>query len=251
MANRTTEDIILLAYRQTSIISPTEIPSAVQMSDGFNLLNDLISLFNASELYIPYQSIINFDMVAGNNKYIFSNETQPVGPNLPVPIVSNPIIELDFVNLTFGNVIYPVRIISKAEFYNNIRVVGLPGIPVFCFLSPQPTMGTSTIVEFYPFPVRTFDVQMKCKVALNYLTRFTNVTNLPAFYFRFLRYALARELMSFYPSANWSATDEKEFLDMKEKMTAANEWNLAVKTDKTLNFGGPFYTYAVNGMLIV
>jgi hypothetical protein len=34
MANRTTEDIIIMAYRQTSIISANEIPSAVQMSDG-------------------------------------------------------------------------------------------------------------------------------------------------------------------------------------------------------------------------
>ena len=251
MANRTTEDIIILAYRQTSIISANEIPSAVQMSDGFNLLNDLISLFNSSELYIPYQSIINFNMVGGQNRYIFSQQPQMPSPPGPPSIVSNPIIELDFVNLIFGTVIYPVRIISKAEFYNNIRVVGLPGIPVFCFLSSQNVQGNASIVEFYPYPSQAFAIEMKCKVVLNYLTRFTNATDLPPFYFRFLRYSLARELMSFYPSTNWSATDEKEYLDMKEKMTAADEWNLAVKTDKTLNFGGPYYTYAVNGMLIV
>jgi hypothetical protein len=257
MSTRTTEDIIIGAYHEIGEITPNEIPSQGQIAQGFDLLNDMIGAFSMSSLYIPFDQRISFVTVPGSGKYVFTRAPQPIGPpplpGDPIIVASNLVVTLNFVNLAFtpdvpGTVIYPVRIISKAEFYGVIRINQLPGIPNYCFLDVESTEST---IQFYPVPNLAYPVEIKAKVALDYVTRFTDITALPPFYFRFLRKALARELISYYPSANWPATAEAEYIKMEKLITAADEWNCAVKTDKTLNMGTQPYFFAANGILIV
>lgn len=259
MANITTEQLILQSYRMASIISPNEVPDAEQMSNGFELINEIISTFQMSGLFIPFDKIINFTSTAGVSKYTFTNALLPIAPPGPPPdfpfvqapeqvVPSDFIVKLDYVNLAFGNVIYPVRIIAKSEYYDNIRISSLQSIPVFCFLERG---STTSSINFYPTPIRAFPMEIKAKVALNYLTRFTTITAVPQYFIKFLRHALARDLLPYYPSSNWTDRSEAEYQRLYKLITAADEWNLSIKTDKTLNYGGPFYALSAAGVLLV
>jgi hypothetical protein len=256
MSTRTTEDLVLSAYHMLGEITPNEVPSMGQIDQGFNIFNDMIGALSMSSIYIPFESKVSFVTQPATDKYIFTNELQPIGPpplpGDPVFIGSNQIVTLNFVNIQFsgvpGTVIYPVRILSKSEFYGITRVKDLPGLPVYCFLDRQRTEST---LQFYPTPNLEYPVEVKAKLALDYVTRFTDITALPPFYFKFLRYAIARELLAYYPTANWPAQSESEYLKMEKLISGANDWNCAVKTDQTLNMGRQPYAFAANGILII
>ena len=243
MSNRSIEDIVLSSFRLLGELRRGEIPDNGQINEAFDVMNNMISAFSMSSLFIPYEKIISFSLVGGSDKYIFTNVPQPIGPppapGDPIIVASNQIIDLNFVNLeltgTPGSAVYPVRVISKAEFYGTIRIKQLPSIPIYCFLNVQRLNST---VQFYPVPNIAYPVEIKAKIALDYVTRFTDITALPPFYFKFLIYSLARELRSYYPSSNWPATAENEYLEMKKLIQGSNEWNCAIKTDQTLNYNG-------------
>lgn len=258
MANRTTEDIIFSAFFQIGEFRPNEVPSDGQINQGFNLLNDLIGALSMDSLFIPLDSTILFDAVPGFDKYRFTTELAPIGPP-PIPpepifIASNRIVKLNYVNTTLvvaggpGSVIYPIRILSKAEFYGFIKVNQIPGPPSFCFLDIQ---GQESTVQFYPTPNLAYPIEIKCKVGLDYVTRFTDVKALPPFYFRFLRYALARELLSFYPSSNWPPSSEDEYQTMRKLIQGANSFNLDVRTDQTLALRRRRYPIVSNGFIFI
>lgn len=256
MSTRTTEDIIISAFQMLGQITPNEVPSQGQIQIAFNLLNDIIGAWSMSGVYIPFETKIPFVTTGGFDKYLFTSTLQPIGPppspGEPIVIASNQIITLDYVNCSLspddGTLVYQVRILSKAEFYESSRVQNAPGPPVFCFLDRQ---ATQSIVQFYPVPNIAYPVEIKAKVALDYITRFTNITALPPFYYRFMRYAIARELLQFYPSSNWTAQAEQQYNDMRNSIQSANDWNCTVKTDMTLNMGRRLRGVAVNGMIII
>jgi len=256
MSNRSVEDIVLSAFRMIGELRRGEVPDQGQINEAFDIMNNMIGAFSMSSLFIPYEKKINFNLTAGSNQYIFTSVPQPIGPppppGSPVIIGSNQIIMLNYVNLEFlgnpGSIVYPIRVISKSEFYETIRIKALTSIPVYCFLTIE---RLQSIVQFYPTPNINYPVEIKAKVTLDYLTRFTDITALPPFYFKFLIFALARELISYYPSGNWTPQAENEFIEMRKLVQGADEWNCSIKVDKTLNFSNQFYYYAASGILIV
>lgn len=254
MSTRTTEDIILSAYYRIGEITPNEVPSDGQISQGFYLLNNMMGALSMDNLFIPLDTVISFVTIPGFDKYKFTNELAPIGPP-PIPpepifIPSNRIVKLNYVNLTFpgspGSMIYPVTILSKSEFYGMIRVNTMIGPPSCCFLDIQ---GLDSTVQFYPTPNLSYPIEVKAKVGLDYVTRFTNVTALPPFYFEFLETALARKLLTYYPSANWPDTAEKEYQVMRKLIQGANSWNCSVRIDQTLNMRRRSNVFIVNGVI--
>jgi len=254
MSTRTTEDIILSAYYRIGEIRPNEVPSDGQINQGFYLLNNMIGALSMDNLFIPLDSSVSFFTVPGFDKYKFTTELAPIGPPVlppaPIFIPSNRIVKLNFVTLTFtgstGSIIYPVTILSKAEFYGMIRVTNLVGPCTYCFLDIQANDST---IQFYPTPNLSYPVTVQSKVGLDYVTRFTDVTTLPPFYFEFLETALARKLLAYYPSANWPETAEKEYQVMRKLIQGANSWDCTVRIDETLNMNRRYFPIISNGLI--
>lgn len=133
---------------------------------------------------------------------------------------------------------YPIRIINKAQYYGVVRQVGLLSRPGFVFLNKQ---ATESFVTFYPGPDQPYPCQLQVKCMINSLTNQDTLGELPPNYYGFLKYALARKFLAYYPSGNWTQTAEDEYLDYYMTLKPVNETDLTIRPSVTLTAPEPFY----------
>lgn len=210
-----------------------EIPDAFMLSSGLEIINELINKFAADSIYIPFLTTLDFVMVEGQATYSIGNDPDS-------DIVGDRIVDLSFANYTVQTIEYPIRIINKATYYNIVRLSPpqLQARPGFCFLDKQ---ATTSYVTFYPSPDQPYPCSLKAKVMVDQLDEHELLTELPPFYYGFMKYALARKFRSYYPSSNWPDTAEEEYQNYLSILKNANETDLTIRPSGILNAPEPFY----------
>jgi hypothetical protein len=133
---------------------------------------------------------------------------------------------------------YPVRIINKAQYYNVVRQIGLLARPGFVFMDKQ---ATESFITYYPAPDQPYPASVQVKSYLNFLDNQDTLGELPPNYYGFLKYALARKFLSYYPSGNWNQTAEDEYQDYYMTVKPTNETDLTIRPSVTLTAPEPFY----------
>lgn len=231
--NRTTNDLIVNALQLIGEISPDEIPSSAVVAKCLYLLNDLLDYFSVKGILIPFINELTFNITAGKSDYTISNATS-------ADVIGERIVELDYVTLVSNASAYPCRIINRSQLYNISRSTQITGRPIQVILDRQPLF---TKLRFYPSPDMTYECQVRGKFMLDSLELFDNLDEIPRYMFRFLRYALARELLSEFPSANWSPINENEYADMFASLKATSDISMAIFADNTLNTNTRYGTY--------
>jgi hypothetical protein len=136
------------------------------------------------------------------------------------------------------NIVYPMRIINKATYNNVVRLQNLLARPGFIFLNKQPTESFITV---YPSPDQPYPVILQVKSMLNSLTADQDLTGLPPYYYGFLKYALGRKFLAYYPSGNWPQQNEEEYTDYYNNLKNANETDLTIRPSMIMNAPEPFY----------
>lgn len=133
------------------------------------------------------------------------------------------------------NIVYPLYIISKAEFYNTTRLLQLNARPNYIFLNKQPT---ESLITVYPAPDQPYPCTIQVKGMINSLDINDNLTELPPYYYGFLKYALAAKFLAYYPSGNWPEGNQKELDDYYSNLKNANETDLTIRPTMILNSNG-------------
>ena len=133
---------------------------------------------------------------------------------------------------------YPIRILNKAQYYGVVRQVGLLARPGFVFLNKQ---ATESFITFYPVPDQPYPCTLQVKCMINKLDNQDTLGELPPNYYGFLKYALARKFLGYYPSGNWTQTSEEEYQDYYMTFKNTNETDLTVRPSVTLTAPEPFY----------
>lgn len=230
---RTANDIIVKSFYLIGEISPDELPSGSQVTEALYYLNDLFDHFSSLGIFIPFVKDLTFNLQAGKDKYTISNVD-------PADIVAERIVELDYVNVVRDNISYPVRIVRRSDVFNNTRLVNLTTRPGTVILERD---NQVTTLQFYPVPDFTYECNVRAKFMLDHLELFDDIEEIPPYYFRFLRYALGRELLNVYPSANWSDRAEAEYQAMYRNITAANDLDMSIFPSNILmsKYGGSIY----------
>jgi len=136
------------------------------------------------------------------------------------------------------NLIYPMRIINKATYYNVVRQSNLLARPGFIFLNKQ---ATESFITVYPVPDQPYPFELQVKSMINFLRSQDTMNELPPNYYGFMKYALARKFRSYYPSGNWNETSEDEYQDYYQTLKNANETDLTIRPSVTLTAPEPFY----------
>jgi len=154
---------------------------------------------------------------------------------LPVNIVSTNSPQLP---PTITNIVYPIYVISKAEFYNIVRLENLLARPGFIFLDKQPNESFITV---YPTPDQPYPCFIQVKGMIDSLEINTDISSIPPYYYGFMKYALARKFLAYYPSGNWPQTNEDEYQDYFSNLKNANETDLTLRPSVILNAPQPFY----------
>lgn len=133
---------------------------------------------------------------------------------------------------------YPIRIIQKSQYYGVVRQNGLIARPGFVFLNKQ---DNESFVTFYPAPDQPYPCILQVKSMINELLEQDTLGELPPNYYGFLKYALARKFLSYYPSGNWPQTAEDEYQDYYMTLKNANETDITIRPSVTLTAPEPFY----------
>lgn len=230
---RTTNDIIINSLYLLGELGVGETPDAFMLSTGLELVNELLDKFSSDSIYVPFLKTISFTMVPGQDVYTVSDI---VSAN----ITSDRIIDLSFANYLVQTISYPIKIINKATYYGVVRLSQptLMARPGFVFLDKQ---DTSSSIVFYPAPDQPYPCTLKVKQMIDKLDAQENIDELPPFYYGFLKYALARKFLSYYPSGNWSQTAEDEYQDYYNTLKNANETDLTIRPSVILDAPQPFY----------
>ncbi|CAK0777629.1 hypothetical protein CCP3SC1AL1_910004 [Gammaproteobacteria bacterium] len=232
---RTTNELIINALYLTGELGVGETPDSFMLSSGLELINELIDKFSADSIYIPYLKELSFTMVSGQAAYTVSDM-------VTADVTSNRIVDLSFANYTVPSagqgIIYPLKIINKAQYYNVTRLLPLNTRPGFIFLDKQ---STESIVTLYPAPDQAYPCVLGVKVMINKLVANQDLTELPPFYYGFMKYALARKFLAYYPSANWAETSEQEYQDYYNIIKNVNETDLTIRPSSVLSKPEPFY----------
>lgn len=233
---RTTNDAIIGALYLIGELGVGETPDNFMLSTGLEIINEILDGFAADSIYVPFLTTIDFIMTVGKDKYSVSDI-------VPADINADRIIDLSFANYTVQPqasepIVYPMKIINKATYYNVVRLQNLLARPGFIFLDKQATQSFLTV---YPAPDQPYPCSVQCKVMINSLTANQDLTDLPPFYYGFLKYAIGREFRSYYPSANWNETAEEKYQDYISTLKNANETDLTIRPSVTMTAPEPFY----------
>ena len=229
---RTTNELIVNSLYMLGELGVGETPDAFMLSTGLELINELIDKFAADSIYIPFLTTINFNMVPGQAEYTLSTLA---GAN----VNSDRIVDLSMANYTVQNQInYPIKIVNKAQYYGIVKQTNLNSRPSIVFLNKQ---ATESIITFFPAPDQAYPCQLKCKVMIDKLDEHESLNELPPFYYGFMKRALARTYLQYYPSGNWPQTAEDEYQDYYNILKNANETDLTVRPSVLLNANQPWY----------
>jgi hypothetical protein len=233
---RTTNDAIISALYLIGELGVGETPDNFMLSTGLEIINEILDGFAADSIYVPFLTTINFLIVIGKDKYSVSDI-------VPADINADRIIDLSFANYTVQPqasepIVYPMRIINKATYYNVVRLQNLLARPGFIFLDKQ---ATESFLTVYPAPDQPYPCSVQCKVMINSLSANQDLTDLPPFYYGFFKYAIGREFRSYYPSANWNETAEDKYQDYISTLKNANETDVTIRPSVTMTAPEPFY----------
>ena len=222
----TVNDLIIRAFETIGIYSPYKLLSGEQLLSGLYYFNEMLDYFQSSGLYIPYYTDVSFDMVATQNEYVVSKDAGS-------DVNSNPIIELDYVTISYAtqyDTSYPVSIVTYDQYDMIVRNNSTTARPTKVIL--QKGVDTSKLI-FFPVPDVAYRCNFRGKLYLSDVDIQDHLYDVPGYYHRFLRYALARELKDIYKSENWNAFQENEYKTMLSEIKSSADFALAINQNPT------------------
>lgn len=233
---RTVDELIVNSLYLLGELGVGETPDAFMLTTGLDLVNELLDKFAADSIYIPYLTTLNHTFTVGQATYSISTE-------MGADISGDRVVDLSFANYvvpTTGatNLIYPMRIISKAEYYNIVRQNDLRSRPGFIFLDKQ---AQESFITVYPTPDQPYQFSIQVKSMIDKLTDQETLGELPPNYYGFMKRALSRSFRAYYPSGNWPDTMEEEYQDYYTTLRSANETDLTIRPSVILTAPEPFY----------
>lgn len=232
---KTTNDLIINSLYLLGELGVGETPDSFMLSSGIELINELLTKFAADSIYIPYLTELAFNLVAAQSTYSVSDI-------VPAEITANRIVDLSYANYTVPSagqgIIYPLQIINKAQYYGVTRLLPLNTRPGFIFLDKQPL---ESFITLYPAPDQPYPCLLGVKSMIDSLIPNQTLSELPPFYYGFLKYSLARKFRSYYPSGNWTDTAEEEYQEYLSIIKNVNETDVTVRPTAILQRPEPFY----------
>jgi len=228
----TADSVTNLLTLSSTISFPTNTPVTISTPQGGIIPQPFIAgvtywVINVSPTTM-YLAASSQDALAGNFINILTNGTSPnvvTSFNFPTQPVN-------------ASLVYPLRIINKATYWNVVRQNNLLARPGFIFLDKQ---ADESFITVYPVPDQPYAAKIQVKVMINDLGNQDSLGELPPMYYRLLKYGIAREFIAYYPSANWPQTNEEAYQDTYATIKNANETDLTLRPSVTLTAPEPFY----------
>lgn len=179
----TAQYLITRSMILAGIVATGETPSATELSDSLDTLNELLESMNIQELMIYTNTSTQFPVVGGKGTYT-------VGPTGDV-MITRP-TKIEQASYQIGSLEIPMDIIGTFE-YNKIQLKNLLSpIPRILYYNTDYVLSS---VVLYPVPSASGGfIDIYYNKPIPYVLTLSDVLVLPPGYSRLLRYNLAIEL---------------------------------------------------------
>lgn len=218
-----TADFVRTCLVNAKVINPREETPAVYVSDGLQILNEVLSSWSGLGIYVPFTTSIQINLVPDVFEYV----------------VTPPILELQEANLVdASNVKSRLTPVDKF-FYNTQNNVLAKGRPFYIYYSTDNEFETinsrerSTTVTFFVTPVTYYTANLIIKRPLAHLTIDEEISSLPDFYFLALRMMTTYHI-SIYFSTVLDPRFNEELQSLKTQLKAM------IPVDMSINVDNPF-----------
>ena len=167
-----------------------ETVSGDQISDGLDMLNDLLGMQSANIGLVPYYTVYHFNAVTGQESY-------PI-PNL---------LEIDSLTFNIGPVRYSMLEQNRTEYFGSGRVDNINALPFNYHFERGLNEG---IIYVYFLPADNYPMTVVGKFGLNNAALNTDLLTIyDRFYITYLRYALTEYICGEY-NVNMTPSNEKK-----------------------------------------
>ncbi len=193
-------ELISSAYYLSGVVSrQLESVDSSQLSDGLEMLNDILAEKTAKGLEIPYYDPeYELQTVSGQEKYFV--------PGL---------IETESVTYSIGDVRYSAERVERKRYFGSSRVNNVSSLPDTYHVERK--KGGSDLY-FYYSPSAIYDIRVTGKFSLQSVTLNSDLNDtLEQFYISYLRYELAKRICDFY-NLDFSAGKVKTLNDLEKNI---------------------------------
>lgn len=212
------------AYQLVSASSPTVPLHGNDFSKGLKILNELIKSYSASSLRLTIAKKISFPILVGQQTTTFGDPTYVPTPDVIEGRLSN----LENAWLELSGVTYPLIDESRNVFFASYKYAPQKGLPRFVVVTNDLNLTT---MQFYPAPSQQYQVFVYGKFEMPYLLPTSTMEGFPLYYYRFLKYALAREISFFKGRSNaWDEKLESRYQELVKEMESVSTVNLVVNS---------------------
>lgn len=228
-------DFVQDSYQIISASTPTVPLQGNDLQKGIQFLNELVQSYSSSSLRLTIAQEIQLTVQIGQ---LFVTFADPGFVPLPAWVgnpdygVSPPsylggrLSNLENAWLVLDGVTYPLIDESRNVFFGSYKFNPQLGLPRFAIITNDLNYTT---MQIYPAPSQQYQLFVYGKFELPLFVSGGNMGNLPLYYIRFLKMALARELAIYKGrSSAWTEKLEARFQELVDEMESVSSMNLVI-----------------------
>lgn len=227
----TVKEFVQDAYQLVSANTPTVPLQGNDMSKGISLLNQLISSYSSSGLLLTIAKDVTYNLSINQSEVTFGSADYTPTPDVTEGRLAN----LSDIWLLLDGVTYPLIIESRDVFLSSYKYDPQIGLPRFAIVYNETDL---TRIRLYPGASQVYELHVYGKFELQTLGPNDDMASLPAYYRRFLKFALAKDIAVFKGRAQaWTELLESMYIDAKKDMESVSTVNLVInsETESLLN----------------
>lgn len=232
---QTVNEFVQDSYQLISANSPTIPLQGNDMSKGVQFLNELVSSYSGSSLNLTIAQKIELQVQIGQLFVTFADPgftplPQWIGdPNYGTTLPSysgGRLSNLQRAWLNLDGVDYPLIDESRGVFFGSYKFFPQLGLPRFAIITNDLNYTT---MQIYPGPSQVYNLFIYGKFELPLFVEGQTMVNMPLYYIRFLKMALAREL-AYYKgrSSAWTEKLEARYQELLDDMESVSAMDLVI-----------------------
>jgi hypothetical protein len=231
----TVREFIRQSYRLINPSNPTQPLHGDDLELGILVLNQLLQYYASNGLMLTIAHTVSTAVGIGI-KYVICADATYTPASDEVLIPEGRLANMTSAWVELDGVTYPLIQQSRDEFLASFKYEPLQGLPRFLITYPE----TSYVrLQIYPAPSQSFEFFLRAKFQLGTLTSNSTMDALPAYYQRFLLFAVAKDMALYKGRADaWTQRLEEEFLKSEKTIQSASEVNLSITGDRASLLNG-------------
>ena len=229
---QTVKDFVTDAYQIISASTPTTPLHGNDMLKGVQFLNELLTSYSGTGLLTTINQLVTFNLFANKQNVTFGDATLIPAPDVTFGRLSN----LQNAWLLLDGVTYPLIDQSRNDFFASYKYDPQLGLPRYVIVT---NFNDFTNLRLFPGPSQFFQLNVYGKFQLPTLTENSNMSEVPSYYYRYLKLALARDLAIYKGRLSaWTEDLRDLYLEAKKDTESISPVNLAIEADLDSSLNG-------------